>query len=67
MAEVFVNSQTRAAGIVTTSTGGAIGVTTTIITGISTAGVAVGYMIDNQHFRGGAKVSALGIVTGKHQ
>lgn len=60
MAEVFVNSQTRAAGIVTTSTGGAIGVTTTIITGISTAGVAVGYMIDNQHFRGGAKVSALG-------
>ena len=61
MAEVFVNSQTRAAGIVTTSTGATIGANATTITGVSTAGVAVGHMVDNQHFRGGAKVSALGV------
>ena len=50
MAEVFVNTQTRAAGIVTTSTGAAIGANATTITGVSTAGVAVGHMVDTQHF-----------------
>ena len=60
MAEVFVNSQTRAAGIVTTSTGATIGANATTITGVSTAGVAIGYMVDTQHLRGGAKVSAIG-------
>ena len=59
MAEVFVNSQTRAAGIVTTSTGGTIGAKATVISGISTVGVAVGYMVDTQHFRGGAKVVSI--------
>ena len=40
MAEAFSNSLTRAAGIVTTSGSGAVGVTTNLITGISTVGVA---------------------------
>ena len=60
MAEVFVNSLTKSAGIVTTSSAGSIAAESTTITGISTAGVAVGYLVDNQHFRGGAKVSAIG-------
>ena len=59
MAEVFVNSQTRAAGIVTTTTGATIGANATTITGVSTVGVAVGYMVDTQHFRGGAKVVSI--------
>ena len=60
MAELFVNALAKSAGIVTTSSNGTIGANTTTITGISTVGVGVGYLIDNQHFRGGAKVSALG-------
>lgn len=57
MAESFTNSLTRAAGIVTTSSSGSIGAGVTIITGISTAGVAVGDMVRTTHFRGGAKVA----------
>ena len=45
MAESFVNSLTRAAGIVTTITGGSIGVTTNKITGISTAGIGVSDLV----------------------
>lgn len=60
MAEVFVNALAKSAGIVATASGGAIGITSTIITGISTTGVGVGYLVDNQHFRGGAKVSSIG-------
>lgn len=60
MAELFVNALAKSAGIVATSPNGTIGANTTVITGISTVGVGVGYLIDNQHFRGGAKVSALG-------
>ena len=40
MAESFTNSLTRAAGIVTTSSSGSIGAGVTIITGISTDGIA---------------------------
>lgn len=60
MAELFVNALAKSAGIVTTSANGTIGANATTITGISTAGVSVGYLVDTQHFRGGAKVSALG-------
>ena len=60
MAELFVNALAKSAGIVTTSSNGTIGANATTITGISTVGVGLGYLIDNQHFRGGAKVSALG-------
>ena len=60
MAEAFSNSLTRAAGIVTTSSAGSIGVTTNLITGISTSGVSVGNIVDNGNFIGGTKVSSIG-------
>ena len=60
MAESFVNSLTRSAGIVTSSSSATIVANATTISGISTAGVGVGYLVDSQHFRGGAKVSAIG-------
>ena len=53
MAEAFSNSITRASGIVTSNASANIGVTTTIITGISTVGVAVSNLIINHHFNGG--------------
>jgi hypothetical protein len=61
MAEAFSNSLTRAAGIVTTSSSGSIGITTNLITGISTAAVAVGDIIDNSNYIGGTKVSSIGV------
>ena len=60
MAETFNNSLTRSVGIETSSTNGSVGVTTNLITGISTAGVSVGNLIVNQHFRGNAKVETIG-------
>ena len=59
MAEVFVNALAKSAGIVTTSPSSAVGVTTTVITGISTVNLAVGYLVNNQHFRGGTKVVSI--------
>jgi len=61
MAEVFTNALKRAVGVVTTSSSGSIGANATTITGISTAGVAVGYLVDNGNFIGGSKVSAIGV------
>ena len=60
MAEAFSNSLTRAAGIVTTSTSGSIGVTTNLITGISTSLVSVNDLVDTQHFIAGSRVSSIG-------
>jgi len=60
MAEAFSNKLTRAAGIVTTSSSGAVGITSTIITGISTVGVAVSDLVDNAHFIAGTKVTGYG-------
>ena len=60
MAESFTNSLTRAAGIVTSSNNGSIGVTTSLITGISTTGISVGDMVKTTFFRGGSKVSVIG-------
>ena len=60
MAEAFSNSLKRAAGIVTSSTGGSIGITTNLITGISTSLVAVGDLIDNGNYIAGTKVSSIG-------
>ena len=60
MAEAFSNSLTRAAGIVTTSSSGSIGITTNLITGISTATVTVGDLIDNGNYIAGTKVSSIG-------
>jgi hypothetical protein len=60
MAETFSNSIARAAGIVTTSSSGSIGITTTLITGISTAAVSIGDLVDNTNFIAGTKVLAIG-------
>ncbi len=60
MAESFNNSLTRSVGIETSNTNGTVGVTTNLITGISTSLVAVGDLIVNQHFRGNAKVETIG-------
>ena len=63
MAESFVNSLTRAAGIVTTITGGSIGITTNKITGISTAGIGVSDLVDNTNYIAGTIVESLGVGT----
>ena len=61
MAEQFSNKLARAAGIVTSNSSAAIGITTTMITGVSTAAVSVGDLIDNSNFIGGTKVSSIGV------
>ena len=63
MAEAFSNSLTRAAGIVSSSTGGAVGILTNLVTGISTVHVAINDVIDNQHFILGTKVTAIGVAS----
>ena len=63
MAESFVNSLTRAAGIVTTITGGSIGITTNKISGISTAGIGVSDLVDNTNYIAGTIVESLGVGT----
>ena len=61
MVESFVNSLTRAAGIVTSSSAGAIGIGTNLITGITTTNVSVGDIVDNANFIAGTKVTAIGV------
>ena len=63
MAESFVNSLTRAVGIVTTITGGDIGVTTNKISGISTAGIGVSDLVDNQNYIAGTIVQSVGVTS----
>ena len=61
MAEAFSNKLARAVGVVTTSSAGSIGVTTNLITGISTTNVTVGDLVDNQQYIAGTKVSSIGV------
>ena len=63
MAESFVNSLTRAAGIVTTITGGSIGITTNKISGISTAGIGVSDLVDNTNYLAGTIVQSVGVTS----
>ena len=63
MAEAFSNKVTRAAGIVSTSSSGAVGILTNLITGISTVDVAVNDLVDNGQFILGTKVSAIGVAS----
>ena len=63
MAEAFSNKLTRAAGIVSTSSSGSIGIQTNLITGISTVHVAINDIVDNQHFLLGTKVTAVGVAS----
>ena len=61
MAESFTNSLGRAVGIVTSTSTGAIGIQTNMITGISTVGLAVSSFVDNQHYIAGTKVASIGV------
>ena len=61
MAESFSNKLTRAAGIETSSSAGSIGITTNLITGISTGGVSVNDLIVSQHYIAGTRVSTIGV------
>tara|TARA_B100001250_G_scaffold209585_1_gene179900 strand:- start:1716 stop:2255 length:540 start_codon:yes stop_codon:yes gene_type:complete len=61
MAESFVNSVTRAVGVVTSSLAGSVGVQTNLITGITTTNVTVGDIVDNTNFIAGTKVSSIGV------
>ena len=61
MAEAFSNKLARAAGIVTSTPGGAIGITTNLITGISTVHVAVNDLVDTGNFILGTKVTNIGV------
>ena len=59
MAEVFVNALAKSAGIVTTSSNTSVGANATVIAGVSTVNLGVGYLVSNQHFRGGTKVVSI--------
>lgn len=59
MAESFVNALAKAAGIVTTSTNCSVGPNATVISGVSTVNLGVGYLVNNQHFGGGTKVVSI--------
>ena len=61
MAESFVNSVTRAVGVVTSSSAGAVGVQTNLITGITTTNVTVGDIVQNDNYIAGTKVSSIGV------
>ena len=61
MAESFVNSVTRAVGVVTSSSAGAVGVQTNLITGITTTNVSVGDIVQNDNYITGTKVSSIGV------
>ena len=61
MAESFTNSLGRAVGVVTSTSTGAIGIQTNMITGISTVGLAVSSFVDNQHYIAGTKVASIGV------
>ena len=61
MAESFVNSVTRAVGVVTSSSAGSVGVQTNLITGITTTNVTVGDIVDNSNYIAGTKVSSIGV------
>tara|TARA_R100001530_G_scaffold85408_1_gene59544 strand:- start:33 stop:578 length:546 start_codon:yes stop_codon:yes gene_type:complete len=65
MAEAFSNSLTRAVGIVSSVTGGAIGIGTNLITGITTVGIATGYIVDNTNYILGTRVTGYGKNTGE--
>ena len=60
MAESFSNKVGRAVGVVTTSTGASVGITTNLITGISTAGVSINDLVDTGNYIAGTRVSTIG-------
>ena len=61
MAESFTNSLSRAVGVVTTSSAGSVGITTNIITGISTVGIDSGYIVESSQFIYGTRVDRVDV------
>jgi hypothetical protein len=60
MAESFTNALRRSIGSVNTSTSATIGISTNIITGVTTSGVSVGDIVYNAYINGGSRVTAIG-------
>ena len=60
MAESFSNKLARAVGVVSTSSAGTIGPLGNLITGVSTTGLNVGDLVDNQHYIAGTKILNFG-------
>ena len=60
MAESFTNALGRAVGVVTSTSSGAIGIQTNKVTGISTTGIGISAIVDNQHYIAGTKVLNFG-------
>ena len=56
MAEVFKNSLSRALGSVSSNTSAYIGITTNLISGVDTASVSVGDLVDSGNYIAGTKV-----------
>ena len=59
MAESFVNSLTRAAGIMTSYANCTVGAISTSITVSANTGIAVSDLVDNQNFLAGTKVTQI--------
>ena len=60
MAESFSNRLARAVGVVSTCSAGTIGALGNLITGVSTAGLTAGDLVDNQHYIAGTKILNFG-------
>ena len=60
MAESFSNRLARAVGVVSTSSAGTIGALGNLITGVSTAGLTAGDLVDNIHYISGTKILNFG-------
>lgn len=60
MPESFNNALRKSVGSVNTNTSATIGISTTIITGVTTSGVSVGNLVYNAYFNGGSRVTAIG-------
>ena len=60
MAESFTNSLRKSVGSIVTNSSATIGISTTIITGVTTTGISVGNLVQNAYFIGGSRVSAIG-------
>ena len=60
MAESFSNKLARAVGVVSTSSAGTIGPLGNLITGVSTAGLTAGDLVDNIHYIAGTKILNFG-------
>lgn len=61
MAESFSKAVKRSVGIISANTNGSISTLSNTITGISTAGIAIGDYILNANYRIGAKISSIGV------